>query len=304
MTAAFELTLERLALAVRNGAHAFFLSCPDDSLSLELARGASVAVLSSDSAASVCHNPDYYEYEGRSMSISDARALIAELAARPKAGHGRSVVILHAEATDVRVQNALLKSVEEPPEGTAFFFLGNADGALPTIISRCLVMRLGLPGREAVRGRLVSLGADGRTASVLSSASGGSTALGEALYCDEALRAFRGDAIAAFLGLCAGDMPLSAARQLSQDAPAAVGFMLSAARDMLMGRFVTSGFENPDYADELSRAASRFTTGKLTCIIETLGEASRMLTGVQRNAFYDKALLNRLFLDISEVIDR
>jgi DNA polymerase III subunit delta' len=51
--------------------------------------------------------------------------------------------------------NRLLKLIEEPPEGTIFVLATeNPDGLLPTLISRCRVIRLGAISKEEIRGGL------------------------------------------------------------------------------------------------------------------------------------------------------
>lgn len=53
-----------------------------------------------------------------------------------------SVAILEAHLLNISAQNALLKTLEEPPEGvTITLYVDNEDNLLPTIISRCNVIR-------------------------------------------------------------------------------------------------------------------------------------------------------------------
>jgi DNA polymerase-3 subunit delta' len=58
-------------------------------------------------------------------------------------GRGRRVVIIDpAEALQAASANALLKTLEEPPEGTGFILLAvHAKALLPTIVSRCQRVR-------------------------------------------------------------------------------------------------------------------------------------------------------------------
>jgi DNA polymerase-3 subunit delta' len=51
----------------------------------------------------------------------------------------RVVIVDPADAMNVQAQNALLKTLEEPPDGTTLVLLAaNADALLPTIRSRCV----------------------------------------------------------------------------------------------------------------------------------------------------------------------
>ena len=60
---------------------------------------------------------------------------------------GRRVILLHpAEALNSVAANALLKTLEEPPPDTVFIMVSNnIDRLLPTILSRCRKVPLGLP---------------------------------------------------------------------------------------------------------------------------------------------------------------
>ncbi len=63
---------------------------------------------------------------------------------RPFEGRKRVVLIREADALEPRSQNALLKSLEEPPPGTMFILTTAVPGALlPTVRSRCMRLRFG-----------------------------------------------------------------------------------------------------------------------------------------------------------------
>jgi DNA polymerase-3 subunit delta' len=60
---------------------------------------------------------------------------------------GSRVVVMHpAESMNIRAQNAFLKSLEEPTQGTHFILVASqADRLLPTVRSRCQKFALNLP---------------------------------------------------------------------------------------------------------------------------------------------------------------
>jgi len=81
-------------------------------------------------------NPDLMVLRFDTMSIDDAR-LLKESAGRAALGGGRKVCIVAANGIAKDAQNALLKTVEEPTEGTHFIFiLPSAETLLPTLQSR------------------------------------------------------------------------------------------------------------------------------------------------------------------------
>ena len=53
---------------------------------------------------------------------------------------GFTVAILEAQYLNISAQNALLKTLEEPPEGVIItLYVDNEDNLLPTIVSRCII---------------------------------------------------------------------------------------------------------------------------------------------------------------------
>lgn len=58
---------------------------------------------------------------------------------KPIRGQKKAIVILHADSLSIPAQNALLKSLEEPPTSTYIILTAKQDSfLLPTILSRCL----------------------------------------------------------------------------------------------------------------------------------------------------------------------
>lgn len=68
--------------------------------------------------------------------------LCYELSLRPLAGSRKIAVIDDADTMNESASNALLKTLEEPPEGAVLFLIAsNPDALLPTIRSRCQLIR-------------------------------------------------------------------------------------------------------------------------------------------------------------------
>jgi DNA polymerase III subunit delta' len=78
----------------------------------------------------------------RSITIDQIRRLQAALTTRPGLATKRAVIIDAADDLERSGANALLKSLEEPPQGTYFLLVSHAsDRLLPTIRSRCQMLR-------------------------------------------------------------------------------------------------------------------------------------------------------------------
>lgn len=85
--------------------------------------------------------------------------LMPRLAYRPNEGGSRWVLLREAERMHPAVANKLLKVLEEPPPDTHFVLLTHRPNALlPTIRSRCRVLRFGVLDDIVVRAVLGELG--------------------------------------------------------------------------------------------------------------------------------------------------
>ena len=78
--------------------------------------------------------------DGTQIKIDQIRDLKEYLSLKGVSKH-RVVIIDQAGKMNLQAQNALLKILEEPPEGTVFILIANNRGELlPTILSRCQVL--------------------------------------------------------------------------------------------------------------------------------------------------------------------
>ena len=79
-----------------------------------------------------------------SISVDDIRVQINEdIQVKPYSGKYKIYIVPDADMMTVQAQNALLKTIEEPPAYAVIFLLTeNADSLLPTICSRCVMLKL------------------------------------------------------------------------------------------------------------------------------------------------------------------
>jgi DNA polymerase-3 subunit delta' len=79
-----------------------------------------------------------------SIKIDVVREVLGHTGYRPFEGRQRFVLVREADTLEPGAQNALLKSLEEPPPGTVFILTTTVPSALlPTVRSRCMRMRFG-----------------------------------------------------------------------------------------------------------------------------------------------------------------
>jgi DNA polymerase-3 subunit delta' len=97
------------------------------------------------------------------------RALIRVLALSPAEGGARVAVVEAAHRMNEDAQNALLRTLEEPPAGVVIVLCADdEDRLLPTIRSRCVRIRLGPVSSRPIEGLLGEMGlADAPTAARL-----------------------------------------------------------------------------------------------------------------------------------------
>lgn len=87
-------------------------------------------------------NPDVYVREYRAFGIGDARELRDRANTRAIAGGARVFVVV-APTMTADAQNALLKTLEEPPAGALFFLITPSPQTLiPTLLSRMQMLSL------------------------------------------------------------------------------------------------------------------------------------------------------------------
>lgn len=118
------------------------------------------------------------EHEGETLRIDQVRELQHTLSLAPYEARYRIALILRFEEAHSSAANAMLKTLEEPPEHAIVILTANsAENLLPTIASRCEVLRLrslsmnetvnglktlrGMPGEEAERLAHISDGRPG-----------------------------------------------------------------------------------------------------------------------------------------------
>ena len=139
--------------------HAYILNGEDGAGKNVLAKAFAKALLCEKGMAEGCdechfckqvesgNNPDliYVTHEKpNSIGVEDVREqLVEDIQIKPYNGRYKVYIIDEAEKMTVQAQNAILKTIEEPPAYSVILFLtNNSEIFLPTIISRCILFNL------------------------------------------------------------------------------------------------------------------------------------------------------------------
>lgn len=127
------------------------------------------ALLLKTTVAKLPIHPDYYYVERtedektgklkRDLSVAQARDLKSRLQSRSWSNGYRVTIIDEAELLNDESANALLKTLEEPPEKSIIFLLTENDQLLlPTIRSRCQLFYFNLLSDQEIIDGLIKLG--------------------------------------------------------------------------------------------------------------------------------------------------
>lgn len=164
--------------------HAYLLSGSTGTPLLEIAKYLAKSILCDDPSPLACNScitclrvddnnyPDYFLFDGSKGTIGKDDVISIENAFDKKAfeAKGIRVYILHlVENMTIEAINTILKFLEEPgTEIYAFLTTNNENSILPTIISRCQVLKVKLIDRASVINEAREYGIEQRDAELLS----------------------------------------------------------------------------------------------------------------------------------------
>ena len=136
--------LQRIAER-KKAAQAYLLEDTDSAALLKLA-GEFAKMLGASEADTI----EVYGEKPNLISVADVREkLVKDVYIRPYDSPVKVYIVPHAEDMNVQAQNALLKTLEEPPQYVVILLLtGNSEAFLPTILSRCVKLSSGASDRR------------------------------------------------------------------------------------------------------------------------------------------------------------
>jgi DNA polymerase III subunit delta' len=144
------------------------------------------------------NHPDFREVcpeEGkRQIGIDQVRELQGFVGKFAHREGGKKVLLIHpAEAMNHFTANALLKTLEEPAGDTLLMLISHAPSQLlPTIRSRCLQMKFGVPGGDVAKGWLQHYVGDPAQAEHLLAEAAGRPLAAKALFDNDGLSRWLG----------------------------------------------------------------------------------------------------------------
>jgi len=233
-----------------------------------------------------CSHPDVYviakDVKARDLKIDQIRQLEDNIYLKPFEAKRKVFIIDGAGDMNEQAQNALLKTLEEPPGDSVLILLAeNIQNLLETIRSRCLRLRFNRLSVEQIEKILVEkYELDEESAGVLARVSEGSLekASGSKEYLDR-----REDIINTLLS---GFSELSHCEEWTaldrEEAGKLLKFVSGWCRDTVLIKLGVDEKKlliNPDYSRQLSDFGSRYDIDRLLHIIERIHETIELIDG-------------------------
>ncbi len=154
----WEITQLKNAVKHQHVSHAYIIEGPEGSGKKTLAKAFAAALLCEEKTGNACgrclscrklaanSHPDviFLQPEGKTYKVEDIRQrLNADIVVKPYESERKIYILDRADELNAQSQNALLKTLEEPPAyGLILLLAQNADTLLPTIRSRCIRLPL------------------------------------------------------------------------------------------------------------------------------------------------------------------
>ena len=214
--------------------------------------------------------------------VDELREALGFVAERPYEGDCKAVVIGNADDMTPQAANSLLKTLEEPPQGTVFLLITRSvTGVLPTIASRCAIIALS-PSPDAASTIAAQLDCDETTAAILADLSGGYPQEAQRIYADKDFLMRREEMLCLFSKLLLQKgMAISTfadyLETVKEHLQELISVMLSYLRDIRVFQKTRNEclVVNRDKLEEIRNAADIFTSGAIRNMINVLFEAER-----------------------------
>ncbi len=227
------------------------------------------------------------ENEGGTLKVDQVRAVQHSLSLKPYQSKYRVALFLRFQEANDNAANALLKTLEEAPAHAILLLTADTpESLLPTIISRCEILRLRPLRVEEVESMLAAKGVDPDRARLLAHISGGRPGYANRLLEDSSLLETRAERLNDLQALLQSTRvkKFSYADKLSKDKDGmrqAITFWLSYWRDVLLKASRASvPITNVDYAAEIESLAARLT---LPAVRRTVSDLELALDRMDRN---------------------
>lgn len=229
-----------------------------------------------------------YRCKKASFGVDDVREIVDEINKKPFEGDKKVIIIYDGNKLTVQAQNALLKTIEEPPKGVYIILLCESlELILDTIKSRCQIYKLTPLTKEDVRLYIDRINDDSFSQEEINAAiaySEGMPGRAEAFLRDSSLKELR-NTLVDLLFLITKSNPkelldfeakLIVFKDKKEDI---LNILASFIRDIIIYKEIRdgNGIINGDKIESIKKIAMEMSYKKLNNIIDKIGEARRSL---------------------------
>ena len=216
-----------------------------------------------------------------SIGVDVVRGVIEEVSVRAFEDGVKALIFPEADKMTVQAQNCLLKTLEEPPQDTVFFLITDQPAALlPTIVSRCRMVRFHPLSIEQAAERLTALGMDAQEAKRRARMADG--CVGQALEIDEERMALREKLTRdVFSVRRAGDIPaaVNAYKDVKEQKTQVLDVLEGAVRDIMLAQSGAAAIEDAGYAPQAEAYARAVPLAGGLRLAAAVTKARQMVAG-------------------------
>lgn len=215
------------AIKMKKISHAYIINGEEDSGKLRLAVSFAKALQCAEETGTACgrcksckqtdsgSQPDikYITHEKAGIGVDEIREQINDdIDIKPYSSRYKIYIVPDSEKMTVQAQNALLKTIEEPPEYAIIILLTtNADTFLQTILSRCVMLNIKPVKEEIIKNQLKSeYGIADYEAKVAAAFSGGNPGKAVKLATSEDFKELKAQVVGTLISLEKGGMDVVA----------------------------------------------------------------------------------------------
>lgn len=230
-----------------------------------------------------------YKTKKSSFGVDEVRGVIEEVNKKPYEGNKKVIIIYEGNKLTVQAQNALLKTIEEPPTGVFIILLCESlELILDTIKSRCEIHKLTPMSKEDIREYIITTNSEVYSNDEINAAisySEGIPGRAEAFLKDNNLKDMRNILVDLLYKVVKGDMDslLEFENRLTpykDKKDEILNILGSLVRDIIIYKELSNvnGIINGDKINDIKQLAIEMSYKRLNKIIDKIGEC--------RNAFF------------------
>jgi DNA polymerase-3 subunit delta' len=231
------------------------------------------------------------EPEGNYLKIDQIRSLQQEILYKPYESQRKVYIIKQAETMTTEAANSLLKILEDPPDhGIIILLSNNLNKLLPTVISRCEVIRFKRIAKEALTEKLrAEYDLTEEKRQLITSLAFGKVSEAVKLVEEEDNLAWRKEIIELLLSFKGTDRLKAFAvvqelLELKEQINEVLGVFLTWYRDILLLKLgKKEEIVNADYYEDLQERADLFTLEQAEEALELIANTNNLIKNVNVN---------------------